>query len=94
VSLPGSESKRTEERFPTNIPVKIRAINGTDWYQGRLVNMSKSGACLEGRFTRKVGTAIEVYLTSSLHNMPNHCILASIVWASGEKTGLRFIFSK
>jgi hypothetical protein len=82
-------NKRQEERFPTNIPVKMKIINGTNWSEGKLTNLSKNGACLEGLFSRKIGTTIEVILP----NIANYTILANVVWTNGGKTGLRFIFT-
>ncbi len=83
-------NKRQEERFPTDIPVKMKIINDINWSEGKITNLSKNGACLEGLFPRKVGTTIEVVLSS----IANHTILANVVWTNGGRTGLRFIFSR
>lgn len=82
-------NQRLEERFPTNIPVKIKLINANNWFEAKLINLSKNGACVEGGFTSKIGSTVEL----TLPNIDNYRILAHVVWTCGGKTGLRLIFS-
>lgn len=86
--------KRSEIRTNTDIPIKIKIINDKYWYEGRMINLSRSGACIEGVSHFPAGTAIEIIATLK-DPAKQYSILAHVVWADGEadRSGLRFLYA-
>ena len=85
-------SRRTEIRTKTDIPIKMKIANQRDWYEGRMVNLSRSGACIEGIPDFDRGTVIEV-IVSLAATKKHYSIMAYIVWSDENRTGLRFLYA-
>ncbi len=85
-------SKRADIRTNTDLEIKMKVINDRDWHLGRMVNLSRSGACVEGIPALKVGAAIEMLVSLKDPNK-HYSILAHVVWCDGDRTGLRFLYA-
>lgn len=86
--IAATQTKRKDPRFLTQTPAKLKNMSGTSWYPVTIVNLSKSGACVTGIFSRKVGTLIELMVPSPERT---HLVVAQIMWCDSEKVGLKFI---
>lgn len=79
--------KRRAERFTTQAPAKLKNMTGSSWYPITIINLSKTGACVTGTFSRKVGSLVEIIVSSAGRS---HFVVAQIVWSDDNKAGVKF----
>lgn len=84
---------RAEPRFKTDVSVRIKNINASSYYQGKLTSLSKSGACIEGKFSWKVGTPVEMIAVLQTDRVKYHNISAHVIWTEENRIGIKFVFA-
>ncbi|MCM2280705.1 MAG: PilZ domain-containing protein [Bdellovibrionaceae bacterium] len=89
--------KRQPQRFQVNIPARFRpAGTSTEWLEGRLLNLSEGGLCLESQGqTLLPGEILEIVIdTIDGKGIPRkRFIRAKIVWRKDGRTGVQFMRS-
>ncbi len=80
-----------KQAFKTDVPARIKSVNGLSWYNARIVGLSKTGAKLEGRFVQKQETMVEIYVLSSDPSRKAHHLLATVVEVDENTLTVRFL---
>jgi hypothetical protein len=84
---------RREQRFKTDVSIKIKNMNASSYYNGKLTSLSKSGGCVEGKFSWKIGTPVEIIAVLQTDRTKYHTISAHVIWIEEDKIGVKFLFA-
>lgn len=87
---------RTEIRYRIEVDVKVRLEGTFQWQSAKLVNLSRSGACVNSKLQLDVARPVELEIPvlAGAEHLGIRRLLAEIVWAKGQKYGLKFKASK
>ena len=85
----GMNTENTHYR--TNVPARVKSVNGLSWFDARIVALSKSGATLEGRFVQRQDAIVELYVISQDPKIKNHHLLALVVSVEEGTLKVKFI---
>src|SRR4051812_23171118 len=89
-AAPKAINKRTFERHPVTIKAKVRPIGKKEWEEGILINLSKSGTCIESSSGFFIGQMLEVMVPKQ-GGVDAHKLVATVIWKRGQKHGLNFL---
>jgi len=78
-------------RYQTDTRAKIRLLGGPDWTDVRLINISKSGACVVSPVPFNESAIIEIIVASPNPEIRMHNFMARIVWSEGQRFGIQFM---
>jgi hypothetical protein len=89
--ISNTADNRTEPRFETEIRVKAKSIHGETWSKGKIINLSRCGACLEGKIEWKMGSVVEIVTYLRSDKVRAYSLLGHVTWTKGKMSGIRFL---
>jgi hypothetical protein len=86
-----SDQQRAQ-RYAVNWPVRVRPVNGTEWHNGRSVNLSVTGTLLELPRRYSVGQRLEIEIEFLAHPDQKTIVrgLGRVVRARERRAAIQF----
>lgn len=92
-----SQMSRAPKRFPVDMPAKFRVADSDgDWIEGRLLNLSESGLCLQAEAELLLpGETLEILIHSvdKKGMIRKRLMRAKVVWRKEGRAGVQFMRS-
>jgi hypothetical protein len=87
---------RDNKRFPVHFEARLRNANSFHWFDGRVVNLSRTGICIHSRAQLDASKIIEIEVKvppspGTDGGMVVRKLLAQVMWHKGFRYGLKFI---
>jgi hypothetical protein len=83
-------NKRAADRHPVAVKAKVRSIGNKEWTESAMINLSKTGTCIETPLGFFIGQMIEIMVEKEKGQKP-HLIMATVVWKRANKHGVNFL---